>query len=123
MNKPIVFATAAVAVAVIGYLAIMALTGPGAGGRDCRPTTAPAASEEAATENASTLGASAAASDEAFESAQEGEEPVSRTSPPHATSPPKPVPWCRRFHARGLRPDDGDERHRRSVSRKPKRTN
>jgi hypothetical protein len=77
MNRPIVFATAAVAVAVIAYLAFMALTGPGAGGRDLQAvTTAPAASEEAATENASTLGASAAASDEAFESAQEGEEPV-----------------------------------------------
>jgi hypothetical protein len=79
MNKPIVLATVLVGVAVIGYLAILAISGPGAGGRDLQATTAApgnAISEEVAEENASTLGASAAASDEAFESAQQGEEPV-----------------------------------------------
>jgi hypothetical protein len=79
MNRPIALAAVLVAVAVLGYLATMAITGPGAGGRDLQATTADPAtpiSEEVAEENASTLGASAEASDEAFESAQQGEEPV-----------------------------------------------
>jgi hypothetical protein len=77
MNRPIILATAVVAVAVIGYLAVMAITGPGSGGRDLQAvTTSPVAGEEVAAENTSTLAASAEASDEAFESAQDGEEPV-----------------------------------------------
>jgi hypothetical protein len=77
MNRPIVLATVLVAVAVIGYLAIMAITGPGRGGADLQATTeAPATAEEVSAANTSTLDASAEASDEAFESAREGEEPV-----------------------------------------------
>jgi hypothetical protein len=77
MNRPIVLATVLVAVAVIGYLAIMAITGPGAGGRDLQATgEAPATADEVANANTSTLDASTEASDEAFESAQQGEEPV-----------------------------------------------
>jgi hypothetical protein len=77
MNRPIVLAAVLVAVVVLGYLAMMALTGPGAGGRDLETTTAaPVQGEEVAVENTSTLDASGEASDEAFESALEGEEPV-----------------------------------------------
>lgn len=76
MSRTIVIATAVVAVAVLGYLAIVAVEGPGRGGADLQATTAAPPTNEVADENTSTIGASTLASDEAFESTQQGEEPV-----------------------------------------------
>ncbi len=76
MSRPIVLATVVVALAVLGYLAIAAVQGPGRGGADLQATSAPPPTNEVADANTSTIGASTVASDQAFQSTQAGEEPV-----------------------------------------------
>lgn len=77
MNRPIALAAVLVAVAVIGYLAILAIEGPDRRGAVIAADgTAPSIATEIAEENMSNRAASDAATDDAVESAREGEPPV-----------------------------------------------